>query len=70
MDLWRLRCALGDHAYSFMGIVLGNRLDRCLDCGKVRLSPTAKPGSVHRLPTLLGAKRSEAEAQERWLVRR
>lgn len=47
----QLRCALGSHEYSFGGIMLGNRLDRCLDCGKVRLRPTARPGSVHRLPT-------------------
>lgn len=40
LDLWRLRCALGSHEYSFGGITRGNRVDRCLCCGKVHLSPT------------------------------
>ena len=44
MDLWRLCCALGSHDYSFGGITLGNRVDRCLCCGKVRLSPAAMLG--------------------------
>lgn len=52
LDLWRLRCALGDHEYSFGGITLGNRLDRCLCCGKVRLCPAATIATVHRLSTI------------------
>ena len=47
----RVRCALGSHEFSFGGIMLGSRLDRCLDCGKLRLRPTGRPGAVHRLPT-------------------
>jgi hypothetical protein len=52
--MWRLRCALGSHEYSFGGIMFGNRLDRCLCCGKVRLSPTATFGSGNRFPALWG----------------
>jgi hypothetical protein len=48
LDLWRLRCALGSHEYSFGGITLGNRVDRCLCCGKVRLSSTVTLGGLGR----------------------
>ncbi len=54
LNLWRLRCALGSHDYSFQGVMFGNRLDRCLCCGKVRVAPTVSLASVDRLPTLWG----------------
>lgn len=51
MDLRRLRCELGGHEYRFQGIILGNRVEGCLRCGKARLCPTTSIASVYRLPT-------------------
>jgi hypothetical protein len=34
-------CALGVHAYRYAGVLLGQRLERCGDCGKVRTAGRA-----------------------------
>jgi hypothetical protein len=51
LRLRRLRCALGGHEYRYEGIMLGNTIERCERCGKVRSRPTSDLASVHRLPT-------------------
>jgi hypothetical protein len=49
MKLRPVICALRGHKYAYGGIVLGNRLDRCSRCGKVKLSSVGKPGTLVRL---------------------
>jgi hypothetical protein len=44
-----LRCVVGGHEYRYEGVMLGNRIERCQRCNKVRLTPTAKLGTVHPL---------------------
>jgi hypothetical protein len=51
LGLRRLRCVLGGHEYRYEGITLGNTVERCMRCGKVRSGPTSDLASVHRLPT-------------------
>ena len=36
MDVPRSRCALGVHRYVYGGVLLGQRLERCERCGKIR----------------------------------
>ena len=38
MELPRSRCALGVHRYVYSGVLLGQRLERCVRCGKIRTS--------------------------------
>jgi hypothetical protein len=49
MKLRHVICALRGHRYAYGGIVLGNRLDRCGRCGRVKLSPAGKSGTLVRL---------------------
>jgi hypothetical protein len=51
--VWRpLRCAFSAHEYHYEGVLLGNCIERCRRCDRVRLSPTAMPGTVHVLPLI------------------
>ena len=56
VHLRRLRCAVGHHQYRYEGVMLGNRIERCRRCNKVRLAPAAKLGTVHALPPFPGAR--------------
>jgi hypothetical protein len=49
MNLRHVICTLRGHRYAYGGIVLGNRLDRCSRCGRVKLSSAGKPGTLVRL---------------------
>ena len=54
--LRRLRCVISHHQYRYEGVMLGNRIERCRRCDRARLSPTARPGTVHALPPFPGAR--------------
>ena len=41
LDLRHLLCSLGRHRYRYEGVMLGNRLERCSRCGKVRVKVIA-----------------------------
>jgi hypothetical protein len=56
LDLRHLRCVPRGHVYRYEGVMLGNRRERCLRCGKLRLSPTPRPANVDHSYTAGNAK--------------
>ncbi len=45
-----LLCALRAHRYRYVGVLLGQGLERCERCGKVRTRPLSPPNSLRINP--------------------